>query len=67
MVTTMRSSSSLVEMETRDLLSEYGFPETTCPSSVWFRPRCPQRRGEVDNSIVELMHTVDSYIPDAAA
>ena len=36
----------LVEMETRDLLSEYGFP-----GQKWV------------DSIIELMHAVDSYIP----
>ena len=38
----------LVEMETRELLSEYDFPETTSPSIRGSALGGPQRRGEVD-------------------
>ena len=52
----------LVEMEVRDLLSEYDFPGDDVPviagSIKSFRRRCSIRR-----KILELMQAVDDYIP----
>ena len=53
----------LVEMETRDLLSEYGFPGDDLPIVRGSALGALNGEEKWTNSIVELMHTVDSYIP----
>ncbi|WP_149453471.1 elongation factor Tu [Pasteuria penetrans] len=55
----------LVEMEARELLSEYGFPGDDIPvvrGSALKALEDP--KGKYAESIVELMDAVDSYIPD---
>jgi elongation factor Tu len=58
----------LVEMEVRELLSEYEFPGDDTPSSTARRSRRSRqvRRGRLRGckSIWELMEAVDSYIPE---
>ncbi|WP_026508127.1 elongation factor Tu [Butyrivibrio sp. MC2013] len=57
----------LVEMEIRDLLNEYEFPGDDTPiirGSALKALEDP--KGEWGDRIVELMDTVDSYIPDPA-
>ena len=56
----------LVEMETRDLLSEYGFPGDDIPSIRGSALGALNGEQKWVDSIVELMHTVDSYIPTPA-
>ena len=53
----------LVEMETRDLLSEYGFPGDDLPIVRGSALGALNGEEKWTNSIVELMHTADSYIP----
>ena len=54
----------LVEMEIRELLDEYEFPEMTpdYPGSALKALEDPS--GRVGDKIMELMDAVDSYIPD---
>ena len=55
----------LVEMEIRDLLSEYNFPGDDTPiiqGSALKALEDPQ--SEWGDKILELMHTIDEYVPD---
>ena len=53
----------LVEMETRDLLSEYGFPGDDLPIIRGSGLGALNGEQKWVDSIIELMHAVDSYIP----
>ena len=54
----------LVEMEVRDLLSEYGFPGDDTPIIRGSALKALEGDPAAVQSIVELMDTVDEYIPD---
>ena len=56
----------LVEMETRDLLSEYDFPGDDLPIIRGSALGALNGEQKWVDSIIELMHTVDSYIPTPA-
>jgi elongation factor Tu len=56
----------LVEMETRELLSEYDFPGDDLPIIKGSALKALEGDQKWYDSIVELMHTVDSYIPTPA-
>ncbi len=56
----------LVEMETRDLLSEYDFPGDDLPIIRGSALGALNGEQKWVDSIVELMHQVDSYIPTPA-
>ena len=56
----------LVEMETRDLLSEYDFPGDDIPIIRGSALGALNGEQKWIDSVVELMHTVDSYIPTPA-
>ena len=56
----------LVEMETRDLLTEYDFPGDDTPIIRGSALGALNGEQKWVDSIVELMHTVDSYIPTPA-
>ncbi|MBF0907865.1 MAG: elongation factor Tu [Atopobium sp.] len=56
----------LVEMETRDLLSEYDFPGDDLPIIRGSALGALNGEEKWVESIRELMHTVDSYIPTPA-
>ncbi|PFK44133.1 elongation factor Tu [Bacillus cereus] len=53
----------LVEMEVRDLLSEYGFPGDDIPVVKGSALKALQGDAEWEAKIIELMAEVDSYIP----
>ena len=53
----------LVEMEVRDLLSEYGFPGDDVPVIKGSALKALEGEEKWENAIVELMDAVDSYIP----
>ncbi|PFD36248.1 elongation factor Tu [Bacillus cereus] len=53
----------LVEMEVRDLLSEYGFPGDDIPVVKGSALKALQGEAEWEAKIIELMAEVDSYIP----
>ncbi|MBC6970978.1 elongation factor Tu [Bacillus sp. Xin] len=53
----------LVEMEVRDLLSEYGFPGDDIPVIKGSALKALQGDAEWEAKIVELMAEVDAYIP----
>ncbi|QOY60507.1 elongation factor Tu [Thermophilibacter immobilis] len=53
----------LVEMETRDLLTEYGFPGDDTPIIRGSALGALNGEQKWVDSIIELMHAVDSYIP----
>ena len=53
----------LVEMEVRDLLTEYDFPGDTTPVIKGSALKAIEGDSEVEAAILELMDTVDSYIP----
>ena len=53
----------LVEMEVRELLSEYGFPGDDTPFIKGSALKALQGDPEAEAAIMELMDTVDSYIP----
>ncbi|KEK22597.1 elongation factor Tu [Bacillus gaemokensis] len=53
----------LVEMEVRDLLSEYGFPGDDIPVVKGSALKALQGEAEWEEKIIELMTEVDSYIP----
>ncbi|WP_332401257.1 elongation factor Tu [Lactococcus laudensis] len=53
----------LVEMEVRDLLSEYDFPGDDTPVIVGLALKALEGDTEYEDIIMELMDTVDSYIP----
>ena len=54
----------LVEMEIRDLLSEYGFPGDECPVIRGSAFQAMEGDPSYEAKIVELMDAVDAYIPD---
>ncbi|WP_276930026.1 elongation factor Tu, partial [Herbinix luporum] len=57
----------LVEMEVRELLTEYDFPGDDIPIIVGSALKAledPNPEGEWGKKIIELMDTVDSYIPE---
>ncbi|WP_410985436.1 elongation factor Tu [Bacillus cereus] len=53
----------LVEMEVRDLLSEYGFPGDDIPVVKGSALKALQGEAEWEEKIIELMSEVDAYIP----
>ena len=53
----------LVEIEVRDLLSEYDFPGDDTPVIVGSALKALEGDAEYEDIIMELMDTVDSYIP----
>ncbi|AIK36977.1 elongation factor Tu [Bacillus pseudomycoides] len=53
----------LVEMEVRDLLSEYGFPGDDIPVVKGSALKALQGEAEWEEKIIELMAEVDAYIP----
>ncbi len=53
----------LVEMEIRDLLSEYDFPGDDIPVIKGSALKALEGEPEWEEKIVELMDAVDSYIP----
>ncbi|SFF00807.1 elongation factor Tu [Alteribacillus iranensis] len=53
----------LVEMEVRDLLSEYDFPGDDVPIIAGSALKALEGDEEYENKILELMQAVDDYIP----
>ena len=53
----------LVEMEVRELLSEYGFPGDDTPVIKGSALKALQGDSEAEAAIMKLMDTVDEYIP----
>ena len=53
----------LVEMEVRDLLSEYDFPGDDIPVIAGSALKALEGEEEYENKILELMEAVDTYIP----
>ncbi len=53
----------LVEMEVRELLNEYGFPGDDIPIIRGSALKALQGDPEAEKAILELMDTVDEYIP----
>ncbi|WP_096155979.1 MULTISPECIES: elongation factor Tu [Bacillus] len=56
----------LVEMEVRDLLSEYDFPGDDIPVIKGSALKALEGNAEWEEKIVELMNAVDEYIPTPA-
>jgi elongation factor Tu len=56
----------LVEMEVRELLSEYGFPGDDIPVVAVSALKALEGDGEWTPGITELMDAVDSYVPEPA-
>ena len=54
----------LVEMDVRDLLTKYGFPGDTTPIIRGSARKALDGDPEAEKAILELMDTVDSYLPD---
>ena len=54
----------LVEMDVRDLLTKYGFPGDTTPIIRGSARKALDGDPEAEKAILELMDTIDSYIPD---
>ena len=54
----------LVEMEVRELLSEYNFPGDDIPVIKGSALKALEGDPDAEAAIMELMDTVDSYIPD---
>ena len=54
----------LVEMEVRELLSEYDFPGDDTPVTKVSALKALEGEEEWKNAILELMNSVDSYIPE---
>ena len=54
----------LVEMEVRELLNEYGFPGDDTPIIRGSALKALEGDPKAKEAIVELMNTVDEYIPD---
>ncbi len=54
----------LVEMEVRDLLSEYDFPGDDIPVIKGSALKALEGDADYEAKIIELMDAVDSYIPD---
>jgi elongation factor Tu len=59
-----RELLDLVEMEVRELLTKYGFPGDKVPVIKGSALKSLQGDPEAEKAIVELMKTVDDYIPD---
>ncbi|HAP7815571.1 TPA: elongation factor Tu [Enterococcus faecium] len=55
--------TDLVEMEVRELLSEYGFPGDDTPVIKGSALKALQGDPDAEAAIMELMDTVDEYIP----
>ncbi len=53
----------LVEMEVRDMLSEYEFDGDNTPIIVGSALKCLEEGGDWEAPIIELMEAVDEYIP----
>ena len=53
----------LVEMDVRDLLTKYGFPGDTTPIIRGSARKALDGDPEAEKAILQLMDTVDSYIP----
>ena len=53
----------LVEMEVRDLLSEYDFPGDDVPVIAGSRLKALEGDAQYEEKILELMQAVDDYIP----
>ncbi len=53
----------LVEMEVRELLTKYGFPGDKIPVIRGSALKALQGDPEAEKSIMELMNTVDEYVP----
>jgi len=54
----------LVELEVRDLLSEYGFPGDDVPVIRGSALRALEGDEEAERAVLELMDAVDSYVPE---
>ncbi len=54
----------LVEVEVRDLLSEYEFPGDDIPFVIGSALKALEGDEEYENKIVELAETLDTYIPE---
>lgn len=54
----------LVEMEVRELLDEYGFPGDDTPIIRGSALKALEGDPKAQEAIIELMNTVDEYIPD---
>src|SRR5690606_33475412 len=54
----------LVEMEVRDLLSEYEFPGDDTPVIAGSALKALEGEADYEDKIMELMAAVDSYIPN---
>ena len=54
----------LVEMEVRELLSEYGFPGDDIPIIAGSSLKALEGDSKYEDKIMELMDNVDEYIPD---
>ncbi len=54
----------LVEMEVRELLTKYGYPGDKIPVIRGSALKALQGDAEAENSITELMKTVDEYVPE---
>jgi len=54
----------LVEMEVRELLTKYKFPGDTIPVIRGSALKALQGDAEAEKTIMELMNTIDSYVPD---
>ena len=54
----------LVEMEVRDLLSEYGFPGDDTPIIRGSALKALEGEAEYEEKVLELMAAVDEYIPE---
>ena len=53
----------LVEMEVRELLSEYDFPGDDLPVIAGSAPKALEGDAEYEQKILDLMNAVDEYIP----
>src|SRR5699024_3751191 len=56
----------LVEMDVRDLLSEYEFPVDDIPVVVGSALKALEGEEDYEEKIVELMEAVDEYVPTPA-
>jgi len=56
----------LVELEVRELLSQYEFPGDTIPVVKCSALKALEGDGEWEKSVIELMDAVDTYIPTPA-
>jgi elongation factor Tu len=54
----------IVEMEVRELLNEYGFPGDDTPIVRGSARDALDGKADAEKAIIELMESVDSYIPD---